>query len=283
MIGGICLALGLLVTTPAAGAAVLPPDPLVPSGETAPPAPVEAAPQPTTPAKPVRRVRARFRVLRLGKRGADVKALQRALRRRKHRIAVDGVFGPQTKRAVKRQQKRFRWRANGVARPRIQRKLRLKPRWRPRPKRTVRGARWLTRFPVARNYTYGDNFGDPRAQGAHQGIDIMAPKGTPILAPVAGTITRLTRTETGLGGLWIWQRDSRGNDYYYAHLNGIAKGLRPGDTVKAGQVIGTVGMTGDARGTTPHLHMEVQPGGGRSVNFYADLVAVDPKRTTSTK
>ncbi|MDH3227257.1 MAG: peptidoglycan DD-metalloendopeptidase family protein [Thermoleophilia bacterium] len=211
-----------------------------------------------------------------------MKALQRALRRRNHRIVEDGVFGRRTKSAVRRQQRRLKWRANGVANARFQRKLRLRPRWRPATENSA-GARYLRVFPIVSDYTYWNNYGDPRAQGSHQGIDIMAPKGTLIVAPVGGTITRLSRVETGLGGLWIWQRDSRGNDYYYAHLHSIVKGLKPGQKVKAGQVIATVGETGDARGTTPHLHMEVQPGGGASVNFYSDLRAVDPKRKVSNR
>jgi murein DD-endopeptidase MepM/ murein hydrolase activator NlpD len=282
--------LGALATS-ATGAEVALPEPPVTIAEEPPPPPPEAPPPPVaspapTPVKPAtpakKRPRARYRTLKIGRRGADVKALQRALRRRKHRIAVDGVFGRRTKRAVKRQQKRFKWRANGVARPRFQRKLRLKPRWRP-SKKNEAGARYLRVFPVAANYTYWDNFGDPRPQGSHQGIDIMAPKGTLIVAPVGGTITRLSRVERGLGGKWIWQRDSRGNDYYYAHLHSIAKGVKPGTKVKAGQVIATVGMTGDARGTVPHLHMEVQRDGRASVNFYSDLVAVDPERKASNR
>jgi murein DD-endopeptidase MepM/ murein hydrolase activator NlpD len=287
---GISIAVLGVVAVPAVGADVPLPEPPVTTAvePPAPPAeaPTPAAPDPKvspiTPATPGKRSKARYRVLRLGKRGQDVKALQRALRRRKHRIAIDGRFGRQTKRAVKRQQKRLKWRTNGVANAKFQRKLRLKPRWRP-PTKNSAGARFLQVFPVVADYTYWDNFGDPRAQGAHQGIDIMAPKGTLIVSPVTGTITRLSRVETGLGGKWIWQRDSRGNDYYYAHLHSIVKGLKPGQRVKAGQVIATVGDTGDARGTTPHLHMEVQPGGGASFNFYSDLVAVDSNRKASKR
>ncbi len=279
-----------VVAAPAVGVEVPLPEPPTTSGQEPPPPPVEAptppVPAPTLtpvkPATPAKASRARYRTLRRGKRGADVKALQRALKRRKHRISIDGVFGKRTKLAVRRQQKRLKWRANGVANAKLQRKLRLKPRWRPSTKNSA-GARYLRVFPIVSDYTYWDNFGDPRAQGSHQGIDIMAPKGTLIVAPVGGTITRLSRVEQGLGGLWIWQRDSRGNDYYYAHLHSIVKGLKPGQTVKAGQVIATVGETGDARGTTPHLHMEVQPGGGASVNFYRDLVAVDSNRKASTR
>jgi murein DD-endopeptidase MepM/ murein hydrolase activator NlpD len=250
----------------------------VPAVEPVPaPGAAPATGEPAPAVAPRKPARARYRPLRVGKRGPDVRALQRALRRKKHRIAADGVFGRRTRAAVKRQQKRFKMRRHGVATPRFQRKLRLKPRWRPRS-RLSSGVRFLKVFPVTRNYTYSDDFGAPRHQGSHQGIDIMAPQGTLIVAPVGGTITRLSRVETGLGGKWIWQRDGRGNEYYYAHLHTIARGLKAGSTVRAGQVIATVGETGDARGTTPHLHMEILPKGGAAVNFYSDLIAVDPAK-----
>ena len=71
----------------------------------------------------------------------------------------------------------------------------------------------------------------------------------------------MTRRERGLGGIWIWLRADDGTGFYYAHLSRIAPSLAPGARVRAGQGIGAVGMTGDARGTVPHLHFEMHPPG----------------------
>jgi murein DD-endopeptidase MepM/ murein hydrolase activator NlpD/SH3-like domain-containing protein len=99
-------------------------------------------------------------------------------------------------------------------------------------------------------------FGAPRDAGAreHQGVDIFAPRGTPVLAAAAGRIARVQ--ETALGGRVVWLRDERrGYSLYYAHLDSqyVASGthVRPGDT------LGTVGNTGNARNTPPHLHFGV--------------------------
>jgi murein DD-endopeptidase MepM/ murein hydrolase activator NlpD len=67
-------------------------------------------------------------------------------------------------------------------------------------------------------HNHTDDWGDARGQGPHEGNDIMAARGTPVVAVAEGSIDRLTRTESGLGGIWIWLRDRVGNTYYYAHL-----------------------------------------------------------------
>ena len=101
-----------------------------------------------------------------------------------------------------------------------------------------------------------------------------------LLAGVAdGTIDRLSREDTGLGGVRIWLRDDGGTTYYYAHLSAIAVMLAPGVRVSAGQTIGAVGRTGNARGGVHHLHFEMHPGGGPSVNPYGELRDVDPAVT----
>jgi murein DD-endopeptidase MepM/ murein hydrolase activator NlpD len=234
-----------------------------------------------------------LRTLRAGSRGEDVRDLQRALRKRGLRITVDGAFGPQTRRAVKAMQRRFKVPPTGVAQPSFQRRLGILIRTiRSGPAQTVpvdpgsyplagpnaAQARYLKAFPVAGKHTYFNDFGAPRSQGSHQGNDIMADRGVPLRAVADGTIRRLTRTQTGLGGLWIWLRDTAGNDYYYAHMDTVAADLVEGSPVKVGQVVGTVGNTGDARYGAPHLHFEIHPGGGSATNPYSDLLAVDPER-----
>jgi murein DD-endopeptidase MepM/ murein hydrolase activator NlpD len=136
--------------------------------------------------------------------------------------------------------------------------------------------RYLQVFPLVGEHTYYDDFGEPRGQGPHQGNDLMAPRNTPVVAVADGTIDRLTRTETGLGGIWIWLRDQVGNTYFYAHLDHIADGLQAGDRVAVGQTIGFVGNTGDARYGATHLHFEIHPGGGAAISPYGDLRLVDP-------
>jgi peptidoglycan LD-endopeptidase LytH len=90
----------------------------------------------------------------------------------------------------------------------------------------------------------------------HEAIDILAPRNTPVKAVDAGTIARLFYSKAG--GITIYQFDpSERFCYYYAHLERYADGLREGDTVKKGQIIGYVGISGNAPKNTPHLHFAV--------------------------
>lgn len=100
-----------------------------------------------------------------------------------------------------------------------------------------------------------DNWGAARSEGRrHQGIDIMAPHGAPVLAVADGEIIRFWNSE--LGGVSIYQADANGElVYYYAHLSARADNIKEGDRVRQGQVIGYVGQTGNA--STPHLHFEM--------------------------
>lgn len=103
-----------------------------------------------------------------------------------------------------------------------------------------------------------DTFGDPRGGGArtHGALDIMAPRGTPVLAVEDGKIQKLFTSDQG--GLTIYQFDpSETYAYYYAHLDRYAKGLHEGETVRKGQVIGYVGSTGNANPEGPHLHFAI--------------------------
>jgi murein DD-endopeptidase MepM/ murein hydrolase activator NlpD len=225
----------------------------------------------------------------MGSRGQAVRDLQRELRRRGARIVVDGAFGPATKRAVKRIQKRFKLKPTGVANPRLLKRLGLRTRTAaaaPAPAATLVApgtSIYLQVFPVQGDYTYSDDFGAARHQGSHEGVDIMADRGTPLVAVASGTINRLTRTETGLGGIYVWLERADGTEYYYAHMNAIAPGLDAGSKVAAGQVIGTVGNTGDARYGAPHLHFEIRPAGSSPIDPYSHLVTVDPTARTQAR
>jgi murein DD-endopeptidase MepM/ murein hydrolase activator NlpD len=101
------------------------------------------------------------------------------------------------------------------------------------------------------------SFADLRgATRRHEAIDILAPRNTPVLAVEAGTIARLFQSKAG--GTTIYQFDPTGRYcYYYAHLERYADGLREGQAVRKGQVIGYVGTTGNAPRDTPHLHFAV--------------------------
>lgn len=87
----------------------------------------------------------------------------------------------------------------------------------------------------------------------HHGIDIFAPRGTPVLAASTGRVVEVGENE--LGGLVVWLRDERGNAQYYAHLS--AQLVAAGTTVAPGDTIGLVGNTGNARTTPPHLHFGI--------------------------
>lgn len=101
-----------------------------------------------------------------------------------------------------------------------------------------------------------DTWGASRSEGrTHEGIDIVAPMGTPVLAAADGRIVKFFESERG--GITIYQFDrSERFVYYYAHLNARAARLAEGDAVRQGQVIAYVGETGNA--PIPHLHFEVQ-------------------------
>ncbi len=98
-------------------------------------------------------------------------------------------------------------------------------------------------------------FGDPRDGGRrrHHGVDIFAPRGTPALAAAEGRISRVR--EGGLGGRTVWIRDNQGHSLYYAHLD--VQLVSSGQRVVPGDTVGLVGNTGNARGTSPHLHFGI--------------------------
>lgn len=101
-----------------------------------------------------------------------------------------------------------------------------------------------------------DTYDDRRGLSRHEAIDIPAPRGTPVLAAGAGTVAKLFTSMRG--GLTVYQVEPRGIfAYYYAHLERYEPGLRQGMSLRAGQVIGYVGTTGNAPRDAPHLHFAV--------------------------
>ena len=154
-----------------------------------------------------------------------------------------------------------------VSRPptRSPRRLPRPPQRRSRPHRSRRRRRRRAAASSARCAGHprtADTYGAARSGGrSHEGVDLLASTGTPLVAVVSGSVQF---KHNSLGGNAVWLAGADGNRYYYAHLSAFEGSSRG---VSQGEVIGYVGDTGNARGT-PHLHFEVHPGGGASVNPY---------------
>ncbi|HVE63450.1 MAG TPA: M23 family metallopeptidase [Mycobacteriales bacterium] len=135
----------------------------------------------------------------------------------------------------------------------------------------VKGAKYAC--PVGTVNSFVDTWGAPRSGGRrHQGTDVFAPNSSPAYAMADGVIDQVTNANIGLGGITLWLRAANGDRYYYAHNTENLATL--GQRVKAGDVIATVGQSGNAATTPPHVHFEVHPGGGGPVNPYPFLKAV---------
>ena len=101
-----------------------------------------------------------------------------------------------------------------------------------------------------------DNFDEMRGKRRHEALDIMAPRGTPVLAVDDGQVVKLFNSAAG--GLTIYQFDPNEKfAYYYAHLDRYAEGLREGAMLKRGDRVGYVGTTGNATPGAPHLHFTI--------------------------
>ena len=99
-----------------------------------------------------------------------------------------------------------------------------------------------------------DTWGAARDGGArgHEGVDIFAPRGTPVRSSTVGIVTAVR--DGGLGGRQVWVLGPARERHYYAHLDDWAPSLQTGDVVQPGTLLGFVGTTGNAQGTPPHLH-----------------------------
>jgi murein DD-endopeptidase MepM/ murein hydrolase activator NlpD len=156
----------------------------------------------------------------------------------------------------------FRYRAEHTDRQNL---LRVQPELLAAGRYTLRLSREpsLSAFPVRgrTEAAIGSFWGADRDQGArrHEGVDIFAPRGTPVIAATAGTVTRVA--ETSIGGRVVWLADAQHpQSLYYAHLD--RQLVRAGQTVRLGDTLGLVGNTGNARTTVPHLHFGVYGYGG---------------------
>lgn len=129
--------------------------------------------------------------------------------------------------------------------------------------RVIGSGAW--RCPVQGAVSFTNDWGQPRSGGRrHQGTDMLAARGTPVVANVAGTVRH---HNSRLGGLSYYLKGDDGNTYFGTHLASYAASGR----VAAGTVVGTVGNSGNASGGPPHLHFEIHPGGGGPTNPYPTL------------
>ena len=151
------------------------------------------------------------------------------------------------------------------------------PRRREAPElRALRTARGYA-FPVHTGYSYSNDWGAPRQHtGTHEGNDIFAPTGTPVLAVADGRLFRVGTRR--IPGNRLWLKTEQGDTLFYGHLSAFAEDARNGAEVQAGDVVGFVGSTGDAERTPPHLHFEIHPRGGEATNPYPFLRAWETRR-----
>jgi len=142
-------------------------------------------------------------------------------------------------------------------------------------------------FPVQGAASFHDDFGAPRSSGrTHQGNDVMGAKHQPLLAAVGGTVSWVRLDAGGTAGNGLTIRDADGWSYMYLHLNNdspgtddglnrldlaFAPGIERGVRVEAGQVVGFLGDSGNAEGTSPHLHFEIHQPDRTAVNPWASL------------
>ncbi len=121
-------------------------------------------------------------------------------------------------------------------------------------------------FPVHGGASFVGTFGADRAGvGWHHGDDLFAAQGAAVLAVADGAVFSAGWNDRG--GYRLWLRDGDGTEYYYAHLSAFSPLAVNSGFVRAGDVLGFVGRSGDAEGTPPHLHFEIHPAGLRPLGY----------------
>lgn len=128
--------------------------------------------------------------------------------------------------------------------------------------------------PAAGEHQFTNDWGFPRSGGrTHKGTDIFQPYGGPVVAMADGVVTRLSRSDSGLGGLTVTYSID-GHRIYNAHLSAVSPDLTIGQRVYQGQVVGAVGTSGNAKGTPPHNHLGIYAPGGGAGNPYPVLAEI---------
>ena len=210
-----------------------------------------------------------------GEKGERVIALQSALVKAgvTLRGGVDGDFGGGTSAAVMDFQRANGLSVTGKVSDATAAKLGLSRM--PEPTAPDPSTVDLEVFPVQGRCYFGDSWGFSRGGGrVHLGVDIIAPEGKLLYAAADGTITKIYTDYPGsLSGNGVRLTMADGTYFFYAHMVEVADGIDVGTKVKAGQIVGRVGNTGNSG--TPHLHFEVHPQGGAAVNPYPLVKAID--------
>jgi len=106
------------------------------------------------------------------------------------------------------------------------------------------------------NSDYGGGDAKHQSSGGHLGVDIFAPKGTPLISATSGEVYKIQRKNKGRGGRAVSVL-TNGIVYYYCHLDSVSNEIKKGDKINIGTFIGTVGKTGNAKNTHPHLHFSM--------------------------
>jgi len=136
---------------------------------------------------------------------------------------------------------------------------------------------WITPgfiCPVGGSSWFQNSWGAPRSGGRlHKGVDMMGPRGTPLVAVASGIVRK---SYGSLGGTIVWLYADHGVNYFYAHLDSYPSGLADGQWVSRGQVIGYMGDTGNPRPGAYHLHFGIYPGGITAVNPFPTVDRVCP-------
>ena len=205
--------------------------------------------------------------VRIGQFGDQVKLVQTALIIAGIRVSggADGAFGPATQSAVKSFQASKGLEQTGVVNAATAKALNAMF--------TLTDSIQIKVFPVQGNCGFVDTWHDPRSGGrVHEGVDIIANGGNYLYAANDGVISKIT-VDHWLSGNALRLTMDNGSYFYYGHLREFAPGIAVGTRVSAGQIIGTVGDTGET--TVNHLHFEIHPGGGDAVNPYPFVKAVD--------
>lgn len=204
-----------------------------------------------------------------GERSENVRTLQNALIANNITVkgGADGVFGVATAIAITTFQTQRGLTSSGALDAPTAAALGLIP------SLEQLGLPQMQAFPMQGRCSFVDSWHEPRSGGrVHEGTDIIGARGLAIYAVMDGVITR-TYTGLALGGNAIRLTIADGTYFYYSHLDGFAPGITSGVSVRAGQLIGYNGSTGNAG--SPHLHFEVHPQGGAAINPYPLLKAID--------
>ncbi len=218
-----------------------------------------------------------------GERGARVRSLQNSLIAAGVTFAggADSVFGAATAGAIIEFQRRSGLTPTGKLDEQTAARLGSAPAPAPAPPAVTSVT--IDVFPVQGACWFGDTWQAPRGAGRlHEGVDVIAAKGKLLYAAVSGTISKVYYDYPGArAGNGLRVQADNGTYFTYLHMDGFAEGIVEGTAVTAGQVIGTVGSTGNS--ATPHLHFEVHPGGGAAVNPYPLIKPIDACNVTAPR